>query len=514
MLTVFQHSDCSRPSPESTRGFTLMELLVAMTIFITIMASVTLMFNAVVRTTKIGYQNQRAYEVVRGVFDTIEADVTRAYTSRETGLKDTFYGTPYGFTFIGMIDADGNGNYNLARISYVIYSDSINVSPVTMGGEQGLRIKYTTVTDDDDFAADGTRLPDTQDVVTYSLLRYIEPGVDNLDSFPIAWGTTALNDAAVAVNINLQADYIDPLVNIDPLNPPLGTAVVLGVSDGSLGSSEAIERSIKCDLWLRMLGGDARLPHFWTSPSNGRSQIQTGNLANNDIFPGDYVLAENILHINRLTDQEIEIEGITDYPYNPRDYDTYQRFDVDVVRADGVDFPLVHDIGDDMAYIYLHERVTPPVPLPGDYIDFLNFQLYKPSAILVQDYYFTYREGGETNKLDSGNQTIQKVKLDGTFADDVDLIPILETVLTARDFAFWNDYRNLEHSVGIFDNDTPDVIDPMLPESIQIQFVLFYPSPYAGAPDFEKTFTHQINLPTAFRRKIESLDTKLLRDVD
>ena len=120
--------------------------------------------------------------------------------------------------------------------------------------------------------------------------------------------------------------------------------------------------------------------------------------------------------------------------------------------------------------------------------------------------------------------TIPKLDLDGV-DNGVDY-----TTLTSRDFVYWNDVRNQEFNIGVTDtavavnadpaltadiiSTTPDLYDPALPESMQLQFTLFYPSPFPGAPDFEKTFTHQINLPTAYRRKQETLPTLQLRDID
>ncbi|MFP6584876.1 MAG: prepilin-type N-terminal cleavage/methylation domain-containing protein, partial [Candidatus Hydrogenedentota bacterium] len=100
-------------------GFTLIELLVSLAIFTTIMAGVTIMFNSVVRVTKQGYLNQKAFETVRGALSIIEEDLTRSFGSRATGHKHTFYGTPFGFTFIGLVPSEDSDDFNLARITYV-----------------------------------------------------------------------------------------------------------------------------------------------------------------------------------------------------------------------------------------------------------------------------------------------------------------------------------------------------------------------------------------------------------
>ncbi len=473
-----------------------MELLVGMTIFITIMASVTLMFNAVVRTTKIGYQNQTAYEVARGVFSIIEQDVTRAFTSRETGLKDTFYGTPYGFTFIGMIDANGDGNFNLARITYVLYANNNNTN-------DPLRIVHQSAADDNVASADR---------VTYSLLRYIEPGVDNLESFPINWNTI-FDDDNLGAGFNIQAGFINPAI-----------LAAAAICDGTSECNEAVTRAIKCELWIRMLAGDITAPRFWGAGSPARSGAI---LSVATLDPADYVLAENILHISRGNN------------FDPNDYSTYTRLDdtFDGTNDSFLDFTV------DMALVDLTQSTQ-------GYSDYLA---YDGGAFMSRDYMFSYREyDAEYFKL-SGNSRIPLVdssgewvyvrdsngnvvfvpdtdEWDGNWDGNPEPLPVLDTTLAARDFSFWNDSRNLEFNVGVTGvataanvnpalteniiSTTPDLLDPALPESIQIQFTLFYPSPYAGAPDFEKTFTHQIDLPTAYRRKQESLLTKQQRAID
>jgi len=466
------HKQDSSKSTQASNGFTLMELLVGMTIFIVIMASVTLMFNAVVRTSKIGYQNQIAYQVVRGVFDTIEQDVTRTFTSRETGHKNTFYGSPYGITFIGMVDLEDTGDFNMARITYVIYTNSLNSDTNTL-----FRQGYESVGDD---ATDPTQRQ------TYSLLRYVEPGVDNLESFPINWEDDIVDDTLGVYN--LRTSEIDPIV------------AGFANCDGSIQCTEALERSIKCELWLRMLSGDDRVPRFW---GNGSSVREVGIITDN-LDPADYVLAENILHIERLAG------------YSPEDYTTYDKWDDTV-------YPLIDNGAVDIALIDLDEVLIDPVTLLAtDYQHFRDYRTAIGASVqaqdMVRDYVFSFK--GKVESI----QGTTKFNLEGNDTG------INDSILTSRDFAFWNDRRNLEFTEGVsiaaaaatadplFTEDVisteSDIMDPDLPESVQLQITLFYPSPYAGAPDFEKTFTQQFDIPTALRREQESLDTKLQRDIE
>ena len=58
-----------------TRGFSLTELLVAMAVFISLMAGLSVLFSGAVRTVRGSYQLLDAYEVGRSAVDVIDKDL-------------------------------------------------------------------------------------------------------------------------------------------------------------------------------------------------------------------------------------------------------------------------------------------------------------------------------------------------------------------------------------------------------------------------------------------------------
>lgn len=492
------------------KGFTLVELLVSMAIFVTIMAGVTLMFNSAVRVTKQGYQNQTAFETIRGAIATIERDLTNSFVNRESGHKHTFYGTPIGFTFIGVIDTDGDGNYNLARITYVMYADPSG---------QGLTKTYQSTADDDN---------DSEDRTTYSLLRYIERGVEDLESFPIVWASLDTGDLGT-LNLGQEITFARNQASFD------GLCLSTDPDDPCL---EEVEKAKKRELWIRMLAGDPYLPRFWDTP--GFTTVRSSNIVNLSRDPKDYAIAENILHISRHRTQSTLLPN----PFTPDNNTTYTPLNS---APFGLSNSFIDPLGLDMAII---EPLDPLAPDPGapdvhfirseagriwDYINNIdpNRDPNRKDVDTHQNYFFAYREFAEGNRIDEDipgtDKNVYKVDVNGILLNDVlggNDVP--ENEFDATLFAFWNDTRNLEHNnilsivntqSNTFPADTedlistqPDIIDPTLPESILIELAFFYPSPYPGAPDFEKIITHRINLPTAYKRKQESLWTKRIRD--
>jgi hypothetical protein len=60
-----------------------------------------------------------------------------------------------------------------------------------------------------------------------------------------------------------------------------------------------------------------------------------------------------------------------------------------------------------------------------------------------------------------------------------------------RDSQWWNDSRSWNWR------------EPRLPEVVEVNFWMMFPSPYPGAPDFRRWFTLQVNVPTGYARRPE-----------
>ncbi len=479
--TARGHDPCARAARDR-RGFTLVELLVALTIFVTVMASVALVFNGAIRTSKQGFQNQEAYELARGTMKVLERDLSRAFTNRDHGDNFNFYGTPIGFTFVGLISADESSAPNMARVTYVMYHDTFQGQAVAVAEYE---------------AKEGGVIP------TYHLLRYIEPGADSLDSFPVPWTEFIDQDD---LNIRLQ-DVVDQRVaNSDC--PDLGCEALV---------AQAAQREI----WIKMLsGGYPGDPNDITASPIPSAWTDLPYFVDRGLDPAHYVVGENIRFLS--------LASVDSFNVNVR-YCAADLPALEVVLANNgvtLDFDDIHyqDGTQTCARI-----VSNPVEAPL-FHDNLNsiFSTAVFSSVQGARPFFTYWDIGIIPNLPN------------TTADDQH---------TPVPFQFWNDWRNLaadgmdndgdnngpdiDHD-GIpddmnhdgLDNDNDGVADdgdegidepdemyaesagsPLntrLPIAVTTDFTLFFRSPYPGAPDFNERFTQRIDLPTAYRRTIKN----------
>ena len=430
-----------------------------MAIFVTVMASVTLLFNSAIRTTKQGFLNQDAFEIARGAMDILERDLSRSFTSRDHGDVYNFYGTPIGFTFVGMITADQSSDPNLARVTYVMYH-----VPTSMQNIAGAVSIYENV--------NGIEVP------TYNLIRYIEPGKEDLESFPVIWDATITTDNFV---VNLQTE-IDQMVSLSPSCDP----------DDS-GCREELEKALKRELWIRMLsGGDDEVPSAWWTGGSGGLDAFIG------LDPIDFAVAENIRHPLRL-------------PPLP----TAGGIVLDETAQNAPGFPRI---------------------LASDTANFDPAQGRVP--------FFTYREFGTRRRRDSRGIFVplrDPLTGDLMFADPPsNFIQLYETEVAPIELRYWNDTRNIAYmqfreneilndgldndgdgfidllgadgQAGTGDEDPDEAdginlgspLDARPPVEIAVNFTLFFPSPYPGAPDFNRKFTMRIDLPTGYRRTFET----------
>lgn len=417
----------------AARGFTLVELLVAMAIFVTVMGSVALLFNAAIRASKQGFQNQEAFEVARGVMDVIERDLSRAFTSREHGDVFSFYGTPIGFTFVGLISTEGQPN--VGRVTYVIYHDPFEQLA-------GAISTYESVSG--------------EQINTYNLIRYVEPGVDNLDSYPIPWEQDLTPDDAF--DVSLQT-YIDD--NVNTLCP-----------NNDAGCRLNAERAFKGEMWIRMLAGGDRslgIPSAWDTLD---VFVGNPNDPNDDLRPGDFTIAENIRF---LRGDGIVCAATRDILFDPDGLGVELDFDDRLVRrtrqtASG---PVTEVCAE-----YVSEANRIPMFRPLDPINVNPGPIPRPNTGPLP--FFRYWDLGE-----------------GSISGEIQP--------NARDY--WNDGRvvaqsGLGRAVG-------SPLDARLPIAVTVDITLFFKSPYPGAPDFNRRFTQRIDIPTGYRRVYDTLEEEI-----
>lgn len=237
------------------RGFTLVDLLVAIAILTVVMGAVATLLWGSVKAVRTGTANIEANEEQRALLRSLERDLNSAFADRDFGNYYQFYGTPIGCVYVGAVRAyeyESAPKPNLARVTYVLHR-SVGARTIPQ--------------------------PDGPPLTSYALIRYVEPNQKDLDSFPINWNAVRGNIEFPGVDAEFTA--IENLANAG-WEPSV-------VQD--------LLRAKKRQLWIRMLsGGDGNnLPDGWA-------------LIGKD--PRDYVLCENIL----LPVQPV-ISGI-DKPYS------------------------------------------------------------------------------------------------------------------------------------------------------------------------------------------------------
>jgi len=106
-------------SAGNSAGFTLVELLVALAIFMVIMGSLAMMLSGAANTASQGYALMAAMEKARGAMSVLESDLKTAFSSREKSQYFQFYGEPNGFMYSGQLYNGGFG-----RVTYAVHADN------------------------------------------------------------------------------------------------------------------------------------------------------------------------------------------------------------------------------------------------------------------------------------------------------------------------------------------------------------------------------------------------------
>ena len=261
----------ARVAASHRAGFSLVELLVAMGVFGVVMAGITLLFVSSVRSVKQGTQNIDAFSTARNTFNVVERDLTTAFTARERGDYYSFFGSPIGFTFIGVVNTraysgDVNRYDNLARITYVLHVSDGNIES---GGVRSNSFNP------DNPAANVVKTAGSP-VKTFALIRYVEPGVSNLDDFPVNWNARAYSTDNP--NPETLADYANNLI----------PAVSLTGLDGNQANAvvDELRKASRRETWIRLLSGE--VGRAWNLPG----QTNTGLL---NKFAADYVISDGII---------------------------------------------------------------------------------------------------------------------------------------------------------------------------------------------------------------------------
>lgn len=103
------------PARSASAGFTLVEMLVSMAIFLVIMGSIALLISGTTRTVRQGYAMLNNMERARNALAVLEQDIKVAFTTDDTRGLTRFYGEPNGFMYLGALKDGAFG-----RVAYVI----------------------------------------------------------------------------------------------------------------------------------------------------------------------------------------------------------------------------------------------------------------------------------------------------------------------------------------------------------------------------------------------------------
>ena len=304
-------------------GMTMVEILVAIAIFLTVIVGVVTLFSGVVRTVRTGYQVKDAYAMGRAALAVIDRDLTTAFTSREAGEVEQFYGQSRGFMFVGYVGAASSGSEGgeLHRVTYVVHPSvstyqfdteiaepwgnvlgAVRAQAAAAGLDPGLVANALVLASAEkgDVVQDEVVKEFRVRVTTKAILR-IEEKVPDLDSFelpqdglqwpyvsPVFAKDDVINPGDPDTNSVASVALYNELRNsIGGIRETLVVRADQGNAPTGLGADvvEAILKAKRREIWLRLLSGETvgGLDYWAWRAEKGKGVVT------------DYVLADRIL---------------------------------------------------------------------------------------------------------------------------------------------------------------------------------------------------------------------------
>ncbi len=272
-MMALQHMRSSKRRG-AARGFTLPELLISMAILSILTLALFMLFSSSLRAFKSTKKAMDASEETHTAFRVLERDLAQGYAAKHYGDSANFFGCPYGFSMIATLDAAGQAR--TARVSYVVHSFA-GSNPV-------------------ETLSDG---PDDALLPTFGIIRYIEPGVDKLNEYPVQWPDYTSPTPPIELpqqNLYTPLRYIYEHFGPDP-------SFVLASEYWPVPAAqlEAMLQARKHELWLAMLGDREEpfgaLPRLWDDPAAPGTTWGGGpNFAAlwDGKYPEDYLIAEGV----------------------------------------------------------------------------------------------------------------------------------------------------------------------------------------------------------------------------
>lgn len=499
------------------RGFTLVELLIATALFSIIMVAIVTLFVASLHAVKSAYLASDAYETSRGAFAVVERDLTTVFTMRDYGDYYQFYGTPQGMSMIGLVRGPDGGSTTLGRITYVIYpvvikdtaGDFYVTAPFNLPqlNTGPVPIQFATINNAGTPGNPADDFEEVQDFMygTAALLRYVEPGVEDLDTYPFDWNELAVDpefgtsvkdelDRAIANLAGIPQDSSDPNVLIRLTS-----------------SQQEMLAAKKRELWIRMLSGQ----EYWIPVLNGFApQLPDAwgggwvDPTGNPLDPRDYVVAENI----GLVTQASEPHTIPLYPmqrthpftdpvrslYPGDQVASFQTlFNNDVLPFEVVIGNLAVNVYANGALIATNNLIISPAMSLED----LAFDLNALGGVYAFVNGGTIEVGPELNPdpggqfgFSFGNDTSGVLRALGLYGQFFRYGRVLaSSELDVR--SSWNSALNVGTTANV-----GNPLTPRLPEVVALRLPFAYERPYPTAPQFERNLEQVIDVPTAYSR--------------
>lgn len=375
-MMALQHMRSSKRRG-AARGFTLPELLISMAILSILTLALFMLFRSSLSAFKSTKKAMDASEETHTAFRVLERDLAQGYAAKHYGDSANFFGCPYGFSMIATLDAAGQAR--TARVSYVVHSFA------------GIKA-VETLSD----AADDMPL------LTFGIIRYIEPGVDKLNEYPVQWPDyTSPPPPPEAPESPLYQPLRDIYERFGPASPSPVPAAQL----------ESMLQAVKHELWLAMLGDREEpfgaLPRLWDDQAAPGTTWGGGpNFAAlwDGKYPEDYLIAEGVAQANPETAFPAGYSNTTykgesvylgeafanvrwfRYGYTPRDVEFIDMGLVETVPYWNAVDPLNIGMPGDPNYPFINLAGSPLYPFPPSLVE-VNMAFAFPAPNLGERHY-------------------------------------------------------------------------------------------------------------------------------
>ncbi len=352
-------SRTANSNPVFRRGVTLVELLVAIAIFIAIMGGVMLMFTSVTNTVRRSYATMAVYARARDALLAVERDVQSSFAAPAAGATLQFYGEPNGLVMIGI-----SSENRLGRLTYAVHRDTSRMTSPGLFEGRGEMVTLARfweelappVTDPSDPryydlnafypGVTGDLVEFRVEVIFGVLLRYFETEEETLGRFakmendsmmqymPRPFFTTGREGVlGTAERFPWLSRYLWDYVEADTA----GTVSVPWHVRDAFGTSEA------CHYWIQLLHGPGLRPiqpwsltNIWWDPNNLRDvfwndpRVPNPNIEGQSPMLWDYVVADSFVLETYLldpnTDNRIMTTGGRTVPVlGPNPYIAYDK---------------------------------------------------------------------------------------------------------------------------------------------------------------------------------------------